>query len=214
MAGTAKQGGEDPKDWLLDGSSGSSSEEQLRDCCPNPWRRFCLRVVKTTAFDAFILFIISLNCISMANDSPVVPDHGTPWADFVSKLELTFNIIFTIEMTLKISAYGLRGYLQDSWNLLDVVVVSTAWAPYIFPGLGNYGAIRAVRVLRALRTVNRVPAMRKIIMTLLTSIPQVSYFLGSSQAAAGAACAGASHWHTVCHFCPLPVPYTCSTHVA
>ena len=41
-------------------------------------------------------------------------------------------------------------------ELTDVLVVSTAWAPYIFPGMGNYSAIRAVRVLRALRTVNRI----------------------------------------------------------
>ena len=71
------------------------------------------------------------------------------------------------------AAVDVRVVLAVVMLALDVVVVSTAWAPYIIPGVGNYSAIRAVRVLRALRTVNRVPELRKIILTLLSSIPQV-----------------------------------------
>ena len=104
----------------------------------------------------------------MASTSPLTEPPA-----YFQKLEFIFNVIFVIEMVLKITAFGLSEYLKDGWNLLDVIVVTTAWAPYIFPHMGNYSAIRAVRVLRALRTVNRIPSLRKIIETLLGSIPQV-----------------------------------------
>ena len=55
-----------------------------------------------------------------------------------------------------------------------MTVVSTAWAPLLFPGVGNYSAIRAVRVLRALRTVNRIPSLKKIINSLLSAIPDLA----------------------------------------
>ena len=111
----------------------------------------------------------------MAFDSPLEPAHGTVKAEIMFRLELIFNSIFTVEMTLKIIALGWNRYLKDNWNMLDIVVVTSAWAPYFFPAMGNYSAIRAVRVLRALRTVNRVPELRKIILTLLSSIPQVGH---------------------------------------
>ena len=134
----------------------------------NFFRRRCHDLVTSTGFDGFILLIIILNCVMMASDSPM---RETP--PIFEKVELIFNIIFTCEMTLKIIAFGLPPYLSDGWNLIDVVVVSTAWAPYLFPNMGNYSAIRAIRVLRALRTVNRVPSLKKIIQTLLSSIPDV-----------------------------------------
>eukprot|EP00966_Prymnesium_polylepis_P122727 2837304-Prymnesium_polylepis.1 len=87
----------------------------------------------------------------MAFDSPLEPQTGFK-AELFDRLELLFNTIFTIEMTFKVLALGINRYLKDSWNILDVVVVSSAWLPYLFPNMGNYSAIRAVRVLRALRT--------------------------------------------------------------
>lgn len=108
----------------------------------------------------------------MASESPLDPP-GTPKALLISKVGFVFNIIFTVEMFLKITAYGLLSYLSEGWNLLDVTVVTTAWAPLLIPGVGNYSAIRAVRVLRALRTVKRIPSLKRIIETLLRAIPEV-----------------------------------------
>ena len=164
--------GEGPQDSLLAGSASSSSGSLVQKPV-SPCRRFLLRLVTHKAFDSFVLLVIILNCMSMASRSPLEPERGTPKAEFLKKAEFIFNVIFTIEMLLKMAAYGIGGYLNDLWNGLDFTVVTMAWAPLIFPGLGNYSAIRAFRVVRALRTVNRVPALRKIIVTLLSSIPQV-----------------------------------------
>ena len=142
-------------------------------CSPaNGCRTLILRFVTWTGFDAFILLIIVANCAMMASESPLDPP-GTPKASFIEKLGFFFNILFTIEMMLKITAHGLLTYLSEGWNLLDVSVVTTAWAPLLFPNVGNYSAIRAVRVLRALRTIKRIPSLKRIIETLLKAIPAV-----------------------------------------
>jgi len=148
----------------------AEGDERNLCCCP---QSSCLRVavgklVKTSSFDGFILLIILANCVMMANSSPLIAPPP-----IFKKLELIFNCIFTVEMTLKIIAFGLNHYMSDGWNMLDVTVVSTAWLPYLLPGVGNYSAIRAVRVLRALRTVNRIPSLKKIIRTLLSAIPEL-----------------------------------------
>lgn len=138
----------------------------------NGCRKLFINITTSTAFDMFILLVIIINCGMMAMQSPLDP-KDTPRALLFGKIGYVFNIIFTIEMFMKIIAQGLLTYLGDGWNLLDVTVVTTAWAPILFPGVGNYTAIRAVRVLRALRTVNRIPSLKKIIRTLLSAIPEV-----------------------------------------
>lgn len=81
-------------------------------------------------------------------------------------------------MCLKIFALGLvngpHTYLQSPWNILDAVVVLTSWLPYIFSeSSSSGGAIRAFRLLRPLRTINRFPGLKRLVSTILMSIPQM-----------------------------------------
>ena len=145
------------------------SEKNMCGCTRrNFFRRMVGGLVTSAAFDGLILLVIIANCVMMASSSPLEESPA-----YFEQVEFVFNCIFLAEMWLKIIAYGFSDYLKDGWNLLDVVVVTTAWLPYVFPGMGNYSAIRAVRVLRALRTVNRIPSLKKIINTLISAIPEV-----------------------------------------
>eukprot|EP01043_Picozoa_sp_COSAG02_P046569 COSAG02_NODE_4370_length_5442_cov_338.841475_1_plen_851_part_00 len=81
-------------------------------------------------------------------------------------------------MSLKVFALGLvKGdytYLQSAWNILDAIVVLTAWLPYVLPNSSSSGgAIRAFRLLRPLRTINRFPGLKRLVTTILMSIPQM-----------------------------------------
>ena len=134
----------------------------------NGLRRGCLNLIAWGGFDGFILLIIVLNSIMMMTDSPMDTDRTTPKALLIAKLEIIFNTIFTIELVIKVTALGLGTYMSDAWNLLDLTVVATAWAPYILPTSGNYSWIRAVRVLRALRTINRLPTLKSLVNTLFS----------------------------------------------
>ena len=63
-------------------------------------------------------------------------------------------------------AYGFlwhrEAYLRDAWCQLDFVVVTLAWAPILFPSMGNYSVIRSFRALRPLRALKRMPGMPKL----------------------------------------------------
>ena len=61
---------------------------------------------------------------------------------------------------------GKNTYLQDSWNLLDFVVVATGWLGFI-PGMTNFTALRTIRVLRPLRSVKKVKEIKILVQSLL-----------------------------------------------
>ena len=134
----------------------------------NSIRRSAISLVQWWGFDAFILIIIGCNTVMMMTDSPLDTDETSDKAMIIAKMELIFNCIFTIEMSIKITALGCSEYIKDPWNLLDATVVTSAWAPYFLPTSGNYSWLRAVRVLRALRTVNRLPSLKALVNTLLS----------------------------------------------
>ena len=76
-------------------------------------------------------------------------------------------------MLVKILAYSFNvlhegTYLRDAWCALDFSVVTLAWAPILFPSMGNYSVIRCVRALRPLRALKRMPGMPKLVQSILS----------------------------------------------
>ena len=43
-------------------------------------------------------------------------------------------ILFTVEMILKIIGLGIKGYINDSFNLFDAFVVIMSYVDYYIPG--------------------------------------------------------------------------------
>jgi hypothetical protein len=84
----------------------------------------------------------------------------------VDVCEKVYLGIFTFELLTKVLAYGFlwhpEAYLRDAWCQLDFVVVTLAWAPILFPTMGNYSVIRSFRALRPLRALKRMPGMPKL----------------------------------------------------
>ena len=104
------------------------------------------------------------------------------WNKVADETDIFFAIVFTIEMTFKVVAQGFgppfcpeQGtYMSDPWNILDFVVVVTAWIPYLKIDMDvNLGAIRIFRVLRPLKSVNSLPELQKIIISMLKAIPSL-----------------------------------------
>ena len=87
--------------------------------------------------------------------------------------EIVFNVLFTIEMTIKVVALGFwstsGSYIRDPWNVLDFVVVAVGWFSML-PGVANLSALRTFRVLRPLRTLSSIPGMRPIVGAMIASV--------------------------------------------
>ena len=72
--------------------------------------------------------------MTLAWASPLDPP-GTDKAAFLAVAEQLFLIIFTVELCVKVLAYGLimqrHSYLRDAWCQLDFVVVALQWIPVL-----------------------------------------------------------------------------------
>ena len=127
-------------------------------------------------FDHFIVLMIFINSAFMAcydYSDPLNKNKNNRVIEYAGHV---FTITFTIECILKVLAMGFcfhkNSYLRDTWNWLDFAVVCVGVIEQI-PGMGgsNLKALRTLRVLRPLRSINAFPSMKKIINSLLASLP-------------------------------------------
>ncbi|KAK3250718.1 Caveolin-2 [Cymbomonas tetramitiformis] len=144
----------------------------------NPVRKVTLKIVKSKAFDRFILCMILFNCLFLAMDSNKPDFEDTSLGKFLATMELVFTVIFVIEFALKVVALGsfigANTYWRDSWNCLDgTVVLLGLFALASGASIPGISGIRTVRVLRPLRTVTGVEGMRVLVVTLLKSLPML-----------------------------------------
>ena len=112
-----------------------------------------------------------VNCILLALNDPLADD--APWQATVDNVLLG---LYTAEAVLKILGMGFflnrKAYLRDYWNILDFIIVVTAYIPLLFnSGSVNLKALRSLRVLRPLRTISSVKSLRNVVITILKAIP-------------------------------------------
>lgn len=79
-------------------------------------------------------------------------------------------------MILKIIGKGFvlnkGAYLRDAWNILDFVIVVSAYFEFMNFGSGvNIGVLWSFWVLRPLRTISGVEGLKIIVQCLLKSVP-------------------------------------------
>jgi hypothetical protein len=83
-------------------------------------------------------------------------------------------------MIIKIVALGFvlnkNSYLRDPWNVLDFIIVGSAWLTEIQTLIGgtssnSLGALRAFRVLRPLKAVTSIKGLQVLVIAVLKSIP-------------------------------------------
>lgn len=98
-------------------------------------------------------------------------------------VDIVCTIIFVVEMSVKHSVYGLKGYWGDQWNMLDgvVTIISLpALLTYFSPSLFNYSfiiAFRALRVFKLFRTARRFPHLTEIWNGFKLAMRQSAAFL-------------------------------------
>ena len=179
-------------------------------------------LVDSSAFSVFVYTTILLNSIILAIPNYAEIDlHGNLStttslrnAIFVNS-DVVFLVFFSVELLLKICAYGLIGegsYLQDSWNSLDLLVVIAGWVSYGFPEGGSYIIVfRLVRVFRPLKSLSKNSELRKVVTVIISSAPHlgnvviVACFAFLFFSIAGLQFFSGPEMHTRCRLTPFPV---------
>ena len=143
-------------------------------------------IVETKWFENATITVILLNSGTLA-----VETAGEDPSPEMALVETIFLVLYSIEMGLKILAYGFvfddDAYLRDFWGILDFTIVMSAYyALMITPpkstiaeietgtgGGANLNALRAFRVLRPLRTITTIKGLKVLVNSLLSALPMM-----------------------------------------
>ncbi|XP_066095020.1 voltage-dependent L-type calcium channel subunit alpha-1S [Saccopteryx bilineata] len=156
----------------------------------NPVRKACISIVEWKPFETIILLTIFANCVALAVYLPMPEDDNNALNIGLEKLEYFFLIVFSIEASMKIIAYGFLfhqdAYLRSGWNVLDFIIVflgvftvileqvnviQSNTAPLSSKGAGlDVKALRAFRVLRPLRLVSGVPSLQVVLNSIFKAM--------------------------------------------
>mgnify|MGYP006099554907 FL=1 len=147
-------------------------------------RIFIHKMVVTKYFEYCVLSLIGASSLLLAAETPdVVPDSSLD--QVLDVMNLLFTILFTIEIILKSIAFGFMypkktAYSRNGWNRLDFFIVIVSIFGFIVEGTGielnvNFvKGFRAARALRPLRLIKRAPGLRRVVNTLIKSIPPMA----------------------------------------
>ncbi|XP_076859258.1 calcium channel, voltage-dependent, L type, alpha 1D subunit, a isoform X2 [Brachyhypopomus gauderio] len=161
----------------------------------NPFRQACINIVEWKVFDNFILIAIFANCMALAIGTPFPEDDSNSINQRLETVEYVFLVVFTIETSLKIFAYGLLlhkgAYVRSGWNMLDFIIVVIGMVSVVLEQMADENdkveekvgakpaakaggfdvkALRAFRVLRPLRLVSGVPSLQVVVNSILKAL--------------------------------------------
>eukprot|EP00927_Polykrikos_kofoidii_P025416 TRINITY_DN22831_c0_g1_i1.p1 TRINITY_DN22831_c0_g1~~TRINITY_DN22831_c0_g1_i1.p1 ORF type:complete len:2622 (-),score=470.03 TRINITY_DN22831_c0_g1_i1:58-7023(-) len=135
-------------------------------------RQWFIKLTSFWFFDWCVIAAIIANSVILCMQEYYPGDKVT--GGYVA--EHVFTALFTVECIAKVIANGFafsnNTYLRDGWNVIDFIVVLNGvafWTAYAFKT--DISFLRTVRVLRPLRTLSALPGMRKLVNTIVLSMP-------------------------------------------
>jgi len=141
-------------------------------CVPphHKWREAAYDVVKHEAFERVMFLLIGLSCVVMALERPGMEKS---LERTLKRVDLALAVCFALEVSLKSFAFGLRSFLRERVNRLDLCIVLFAILEICLTSAGGLGAIRSLRILRAirpLRALTKSPGMRMVLKSVALSV--------------------------------------------
>ena len=133
---------------------------------PPAWRLRLRGFVEHRRFVQAITVLIVINAALLGLETAPLLMAG--WGTLIADVDVVILGIFTIEIVLRIAAHG-RAFWRDPWSVFDFVIVAISLA-----AIGNpLSVLRALRVLRVLHLVSVMPRLRRVVQTLLHSLPGI-----------------------------------------
>ncbi|KAI4819262.1 hypothetical protein KUCAC02_004515 [Chaenocephalus aceratus] len=142
----------------------------------SPMRRSIHTLCSSDFLDVFMAAIILISVLIMALQhykQPLYIELLTEYSYYA------FTLLLIIEILLKILAFGIRRFLRNSWNHLDVAVVLVSVVSIVFIGMEmpdwipiNPSILRVCRVLR-LAKVLKHKKIRVLLKTIIKTLSQV-----------------------------------------
>ena len=128
---------------------------------------------RVSVFDVIVLFLIIANTLVVVlslherGRSYNISDKTTPSLQLYASLQIVFLVLFTIEASLKMAAYGssenkccrlgIQNYMKKRWNVFDLFLVCLGWVGLLLRAFStatpNSFGVRIFRIFRAVRSL-------------------------------------------------------------
>ncbi|XP_067382522.1 voltage-dependent L-type calcium channel subunit alpha-1D isoform X2 [Channa argus] len=142
-------------------------------------RKNCRVAVKTTNFYWLVLLLVFLNTVASASEHYGQPKWLTEMQERANKILL---LLFTLEMLMKMYAFGLQIYFMALFNRFDCFVVcggilETLLVEMDFiPPIG-ISVLRCIRLLRIFKMTRHWAALSDLVNSLLNSMKAICSLL-------------------------------------
>ncbi|KTF87253.1 hypothetical protein cypCar_00031448 [Cyprinus carpio] len=183
----------------LDEKGDNESEDMpkmKRSClgkCKDIWDEMRVKlwgIVESKYFNRGIMIAILINTISMGiehHNQPALSavlmesSQGLPFKpdELTNVLEIcniVFTSMFTLEMILKLTAFGFFEYLRNPYNIFDGIIVIISVCEIIGQSDGGLSVLRTFRLLRVIKLVRFMPALRRQLVVLMKTMDNVATF--------------------------------------
>ncbi|XP_056144586.1 voltage-dependent T-type calcium channel subunit alpha-1I-like [Lampris incognitus] len=144
--------------------------------CKDVWdemRRKLWGIVESKYFSRGIMIAILINTISMGIEHHNQPEELT---NVLEICNIVFTSMFTLEMILKLTAFGFFDYLRNPYNIFDGIIVIISVCEIIGQADGGLSVLRTFRLLRVIKLVRFMPALRRQLVVLMKTMDNVATF--------------------------------------
>ncbi|CAG9314125.1 SCN4A_2 [Blepharisma stoltei] len=132
--------------------------------------QLCNIIVSNPIFEVLIVLVILSNAVVLAVENPISNNNSS----ILTTMDTLFLYIYTSECAMKLIGKGViftkEAYFKDPWNILDFVIVATAWASYYANQGVNLSALRSLRILRPLKTISSIQGLRVLFLAFFGSL--------------------------------------------
>ncbi|XP_053704507.1 voltage-dependent L-type calcium channel subunit alpha-1D [Synchiropus splendidus] len=143
------------------------------------FRKNCRVAVKTTNFYWLVLLLVFLNTVASASEHYGQPKWLTEMQERANKILL---LLFTLEMLMKMYAFGLQIYFMALFNRFDCFVVcggileTLLVEMELIPPIG-ISVLRCIRLLRIFKMTRHWAALSDLVNSLLNSMKAICSLL-------------------------------------
>uniref|UniRef100_A0A3B3U8U9 Voltage-dependent T-type calcium channel subunit alpha n=1 Tax=Poecilia latipinna TaxID=48699 RepID=A0A3B3U8U9_9TELE len=144
--------------------------------CKELWqdtRKKLWGIVESKYFNRGIMIAILINTISMGIEHHEQPDQLT---NVLEICNIVFTSMFSMEMILKLTAFGSFNYLRNPYNVFDGIIVIISVCEIVGQSDGGLSVLRTFRLLRVLKLVRFMPALRRQLVVLMKTMDNVATF--------------------------------------
>ncbi|KAM4018997.1 voltage-dependent L-type calcium channel subunit alpha-1F [Anomaloglossus baeobatrachus] len=144
-------------------------------------------MVNSTGFEYIMFVLILLNTIALAMQHY---EQSQPFNYAMDILNMVFTGLFTVEMVLKLTAFGPKHYFCDAWNTFDALIVVGSLVDIAVTEVNNGGHVgessedssrisitffRLFRVMRLVKLLSKGEGIRTLLWTFIKSFQALPY---------------------------------------